>query len=188
MKKYGWVKIILLTSFVLVFAACSQVDNASSAYEPQSTLTISQPVSGTQTEPEKEGNPMDQPTPAPGMEFLIEKAKEDLAQHLSIATTEIDLVEASAVTWPDASLGCPQPGMSYIQVPQDGGRIVLQVQGINYEYHNGGSRGLFLCEKAKKDSTPPPQIDITDLTPQLKDKSDSSPVIPDNGIPPGEDQ
>ena len=86
------------------------------------------------------------------MQSLIEKAKEDLAQHLTVATTEINLVEAREVVWPDASLGCPQPGMKYKQVPEDGALIVLQAQGTVYEYHNGGSRGLFLCEIRFADS------------------------------------
>jgi len=118
---------------------------------------------------------MAQSSPSSGMESLIEKAKADLAQRLSISANQIDLIEAKAVTWPDASLGCPQPGMSYIQVPQDGALIVLQAVGSTYEYHNGGSRGLFLCEKRFLKTEKPPQIDITDLT-------------PDNSDPPGQDQ
>ena len=122
------------------------------------------------------------------MEILIEKAREDLAQRLSISITQISLVEAREVLWPDASLGCPQPGMKYKQVPEDGALIVLQVQETVYEYHNGGSRGLFLCEKAFADPEKLPQIDITSLTPQILDKNAPPASTPDQGIPPGEDQ
>lgn len=115
---------------------------------------------------------------ASGLESLIEKAKQDLARRLSIAITQISLVEAEAVVWPDSSLGCPQPDMLYKQVPEDGALVVLQVKATRYEYHAGGSRGLFLCEKASKDPSPPPRLDPELFTPR--------PTL-DNGIPPGED-
>ncbi len=116
-----------------------------------------------------------------GLQNLIEKAKEDLAQRLNAALTQVLLIEAKAVVWPDASLGCPQPGMRYKQVPEDGALIVLQVNGINYEYHSGGNRGPFLCQKTSKEPSPPPPINLLNLTPP----GPGAPT-PDNGIPPGE--
>ena len=101
---------------------------------------------------------------------------------------QIDLIEAKSVVWPDASSGCPQPGMRYKQVPENGALIILQAQGTAYEYHNGGTRGLFLCEKTYKDPYTPPKIDLNDLTPSLRDKNTPPPLTPDNSIPPGEDQ
>ncbi len=119
------------------------------------------------------------PTPSTsGLESLIEKAKEDLAQRLSISLDQISLVEATGVVWPDSSMGCPQPGMEYLQVPEDGSLIILKAQENIYEYHKGGRRGLFLCEKKYKNPSPPPQIDIMNLTPPA----------PDNSVPPGEDK
>ena len=128
------------------------------------------------------------PTVDPGMQNLVDQAKEDLAQRLTISISEIDLIEAKAVVWPDASLGCPQPGMAYKQVPEDGALIILQVGEAIYEYHNGGSRGLFLCEMLNKDPNPPAKLDIFNLTPSSDEKDSSSPTMPDNSIPPGEDQ
>lgn len=128
---------------------------------------------------------MASPTPdISGMESLIEMAKKDLAQRLSISVGEINLVEAKPVVWPDSSMGCPQSGMAYLQIPEDGALIVLKFDGISYEYHNGGSRGLFLCEKDSKEPAPTPKLDIFNLTPS---KSDPPPTTPDNSIPPGED-
>jgi hypothetical protein len=51
----------------------------------------------------------------PGLTTLIEKAKEDLAQRLSIPLSQINTVEAKEVFWPDASLGCPQPGLTMLK-------------------------------------------------------------------------
>ncbi len=75
----------------------------------------------------------------------IEQAIADLAARLDTAPSEIEIVTQDAVTWPDGGLGCPQPGINYIQVPVDGLRIVLGHAGTTYEYHTGQAR-LVLCE------------------------------------------
>ena len=76
---------------------------------------------------------------------LVQQAINDLAERESIAPDDIELVRFEAVTWPDASLGCPRPGMRYRQVPQDGARIVLRFGSRERVYHSGGSRPPFLC-------------------------------------------
>ncbi len=90
----------------------------------------------------------------PGLEPLISLAVADLAERLYIATTEITLVSAEAVVWPDASLGCPQPDMLYLQVPVDGALIILQVGEQEYAYHSGGGRAPFLCEQEEPQKHP----------------------------------
>ncbi len=77
----------------------------------------------------------------------VAQAKADLAQRLDISEEAIQVVTVEEVIWPDGSLGCPQPGIEYPQVPQDGLRIVLEVAGKRYEYHSGGVRPPFLCEQ-----------------------------------------
>jgi len=79
----------------------------------------------------------------------VEQAIADLAGRLEIAAGEIEVVTVEPVTWPDASLGCPQPGMAYAQVQQDGLLIRLQAGDRVYEYHSGGMRDPFLCEQVE---------------------------------------
>ncbi len=76
----------------------------------------------------------------------LTQAIEDLAQRESISSTEIEVISVEEVVWPDSSLGCPQPGMRYRQVLQDGMRIILQAGGRQYAYHSGGKRAPFLCK------------------------------------------
>ncbi len=71
----------------------------------------------------------------PTVARLIERAKEDLAGWRRIRPEEIQVVSVEATLWPDASLGCPQPGRMYAQVLTPGYRIVLSAQGRTYEYH-----------------------------------------------------
>lgn len=101
----------------------------------------------------------------PGLDFLIQQAIADLSQRLNIAPESIQVLEARSVTWPDGSLGCPQPGMQYIQVLTDGTYILLNAEGKDYAYHSGRSRAPFLCQIKYKDPYPPSKIDITKLPP-----------------------
>ena len=48
---------------------------------------------------------------APGL--VRQRAAEFLAGELGVAAAGLEVVSATTVTWPDASLGCPQPGMLY---------------------------------------------------------------------------
>jgi hypothetical protein len=76
----------------------------------------------------------------------VEQAKADLAERLGVPVDEITLVSTEEVTWPDSSLGCPQPGMMYAQVLTSGTRTTLAAGGKQYSYHSGGQRPPFLCE------------------------------------------
>lgn len=108
--------------------------------------------------------------PAPydyDLEDLVTQAKEDLSNRLFISSQQIEVIEAKSVVWPDASIGCPQPDMKYIQVQVDGALIRLQVKAKIYEYHSGGSRGLFLCEQtlqSQKDANSQINLIPPDLT------------------------
>ena len=83
----------------------------------------------------------------PALQPLVDQAVADLASRLKIDASKIDTVSAQAMSWPDGSLGCPQPGMVYTQVMVDGSLIQLSVNGMAYSYHSGGSRAPFLCQK-----------------------------------------
>ena len=100
----------------------------------------------------------------------IELAKSDLSRRLDISVDEIKVLEARAVVWPDASLGCPQPGMVYVQAVQEGWLIRLQGGGEMYFYHSGGDEKPFLCEQTSgmvpkvtpnsDEMVPPPDSEI----------------------------
>jgi len=85
------------------------------------------------------------------LDTLIEKAKEDLAGRLSISPSQITLVEATEVMWPDSSLGCPQPGMEYAQILTPGYLIRLSFGEQKYEFHASRGTTVIYCE----DPAPP---------------------------------
>ena len=72
-----------------------------------------------------------------------QEARQVLAKRLSAPANEIMLVSDEAVQWADSSLGCPVPGMMYIQVITPGHRITFSYGGNDYEVHTAakGSPG-----------------------------------------------
>jgi hypothetical protein len=82
----------------------------------------------------------------PAMQPLVDQAIADLAERLGIVPAEIQVLSAEAVTWPDSSLGCPQPGMAYAEVLAPGYLIKLSAEGNVFEYHASRGSTVFYCE------------------------------------------
>ena len=145
-------KINLMFGLTSLLLGCSQIIPPVTEQPAETRQVPSLPTEGESTQ-------MTQPVPTvsdPGMQGLIEKAKEDLAQRLSISVTQINLVEIMEVEWSDASLDCPQPGMDYIQVLTPGYRIVLEAGGQAYEYHSNRDAYVVYCENPVQPFLPKP--------------------------------
>lgn len=123
-----------------------QVTNSPTELPPGAQSTTSRGITPAMKTPLMPAHPDLEQKIDPAMEPLIQMAKSDLAKRLRIPEATIKVLEARAVVWPDASLGCPQPGMMYIQIPFEGGLIRLEAGSQEYNYHSGGKEGLFLCE------------------------------------------
>ncbi|MDQ2998975.1 MAG: hypothetical protein M3R61_18240 [Chloroflexota bacterium] len=74
-----------------------------------------------------------------------ELARAALAQELAVAATDITVVAVEATEWRDSSLGCPKPGMNYLQVITPGYKITLAAQGQRYEYHSDTNTRVVRC-------------------------------------------
>jgi len=118
-------------------ATAAQADPPTEEATPEATL----PLEGLK------------PTPAgadvaipPTAASAVAAAKANLADSLSVAGEEILVTSIEAVEWSDSSLGCPRPGMMYLQVITPGFRVILQAQGQAYEYHTDQGRNAVLCD------------------------------------------
>lgn len=87
----------------------------------------------------------------PSLQNLIDKAKEDLAQRFSLSITQINLLEARDVTWPNSSLGCPEKGLVYADVLTPGYLVIFESGGNTFEYHSGTGGDVIYCQNP----TPP---------------------------------
>ena len=104
--------------------------------------------------------PQNSPLPSPlSLASLVETSRADLAERLSLDSSQINLLEAASVVWPDASLGCPKHGRLYAQVLTPGYRILLEAGGKLYAYHAGRRGQAFYCD----DPAPPVPGDAGDI-------------------------
>ncbi len=68
-----------------------------------------------------------------------------IAGELNVAPEEVGVVSATPETWPDASLGCPQPDMLYAQVVTPGFRVIVEVAGEQIEFHTDERGTVVRC-------------------------------------------
>jgi len=70
---------------------------------------------------------------------VIEAVVADVAKLAGVPADQVKVISAEAVTFPDGSLGCPQPGMAYTQALVDGFKIIAEAGGKTYDYRGTGS-------------------------------------------------
>lgn len=144
----------------LGLAACGEAGEPAGTTLAEVTTTSEQTT--TTTLPTVESTmpeiPPSNPDSAP--ETVVEKAMLDLVKRTDRSPDSVTVVVAESKTWPDGSLGCPQPGMSYTQALVDGSRVLLEAEGRLYAYHAGPDGEPFLCESGEDDGgydfVPPP--------------------------------
>lgn len=93
----------------------------------------------------------------PELPDLVGEVPEDvlleIMQETSRATganlAELTVERAEAVTWSDASLGCPEPGQSYIQVLTDGYWVVIEAGGDTYDFRVSQSGDWRVCPEGQ---------------------------------------
>lgn len=80
-------------------------------------------------------------------------AVDTLSKKLSVEPDKIEVVHMAAMEWPNSSLGCPRPGMEYLQVITPGWLALLQTGKKAYRVHIGNKRAI-VCENALKGALP----------------------------------
>jgi hypothetical protein len=70
---------------------------------------------------------------------VIDPVVAEVARLAGVPVTEVTVISAEEVTFPDGSLGCPVPGMSYTQALVDGYKIVAEAGGKTYDFRGTGS-------------------------------------------------
>jgi len=73
----------------------------------------------------------------------------ELAAQLGIAASEVTVRAARGVTWGDASLGCPMPGLAYTQALVDGAQVVMDVGSVRYDYRTDGGSRIVWCREGE---------------------------------------
>lgn len=66
---------------------------------------------------------------------MLEQVIADAASGTGVDPSAVEVISAEAVTWPDGSLGCPQPDQMYTQALVPGYRVILDVDGEEMSFH-----------------------------------------------------
>ncbi len=69
------------------------------------------------------------------VESALKQATQFLSKQLGKPIAAVDTYTYELVTFPDAGLGCPEPGKTYPANPTQGYKFVITVEGISYEVH-----------------------------------------------------
>ena len=135
----------LLATSVLV--GCAGGDAGDDAAPP----TLEAPGGADDGAPDLEDGADTDGAIAPGLQDAVTVAVADAAGVAGVSEDAIAVLVAETVTWPDGSLGCPEPGMTYTQALVDGYRIDLEVGGARVTYHGALGSPPFRC----RDPEPP---------------------------------
>jgi len=107
----------------------------------------------------------------PDTDARVAQARADLAARLDVSESAITLRDVTEATFPDASLGVPEPGKMYAQVITPGYVIELAVDDQVYTYHASGERVVFV-RRADEENEPP-----TAPNPRDPESTNPGPVI-----------
>jgi hypothetical protein len=83
--------------------------------------------------------------PPTSLDDIVAQAIADAVARFDTDEAEVVVLEARDVTWRDSSLGCPAPGISYLQRLTEGFLVVLRVGVRRVEYHSGPSGPARFC-------------------------------------------
>lgn len=87
---------------------------------------------------------------------LLEEIIADASDRTGVEPAAIVTVQAQVVTWPDGSLGCPEPDVAYTQALVPGYWVVLDAGDTMLDYRVGRAGSFILCESPL--ATPPPGV------------------------------
>ena len=142
-----------LAVVVVTLAACGSAPDSPATGERSPSTTVA---------PTTENDNTTMPTSEQEQLPIVAPAREDLARRLRVDPEELEVVSVEEVTWPDGSLGCPEPGMTYTEALVEGSKVVLGHDERVYVYHAGDDDQPFLCPSDDKDGgyefLPPPGL------------------------------
>ena len=78
-------------------------------------------------------------------ESMLAGVIEDAASKQNVGVVAVTVLSGQPVDWSDGSLGCPEPGMSYVQVLTPGYLVLVDAGGVTLEYHLNQQGGFKQC-------------------------------------------
>lgn len=79
------------------------------------------------------------------VQTMLEKIRADAAGRANVARDAVKVLSTESVNWADASLGCPEPRMSYTQMIVRGYLIHVDAGGTVLTYHANATGAFVQC-------------------------------------------
>jgi hypothetical protein len=83
---------------------------------------------------------------SPEADRMVDLARRHAADLLGVDASAVALISVNGHDWPDAALGCPQPGLAYAQVITPGFQIQLEADEHRLVYHTDTKDRVVLCQ------------------------------------------
>jgi hypothetical protein len=77
---------------------------------------------------------------------ILETVQQEASRLSSVPVEQLTLVRADQITWPDGSLGCPQPGEMYTQSLVSGYWIVFRANNQTFDFRVASNGSFHRCE------------------------------------------
>jgi hypothetical protein len=91
--------------------------------------------------------PPPSPVVPPESAAAVDAARQAAAAHLGVGADQLQASRVEAQQWPDASLGCPQPGQLYSQIVTPGFLVIVTSGSHQLEYHTDARGRVVLCRE-----------------------------------------
>lgn len=140
------------TPTIAVTSSATPADHAATTAdvpgdEPSVTTASSTPPaerpSTSTTARAESAEPMTTEVPPERMSQVLAAAELELG----VKASEMVVLRAESVVWPDGSLGCPEPGQAYAQVEVEGFWVELSAGGLELDYRLDATGRLRSCGK-----------------------------------------
>jgi hypothetical protein len=132
---------IAISCTALLLAACAAQSGGAS--QEESTEPTRPPFSAA---PSSSAQPISSGAIGDVPAEMIAGIVADAAQRSGVAESDVEVEEATAMTWNDGSLGCPEPGQFYTQALVEGYHVIVVVDGERLDYRAVRGDGFRLCE------------------------------------------
>ena len=136
---------ITLLATLWVVGGCSASSGGSDSPPPSRDTASLTPASG---------QPSQLPGASPGSfgpialpSAYVEPVVAEIARLTGVPVDQVVVRSGEAVTFPDGGLGCPMPGVVYIQVQVEGYKLVAEAGGATFDYRGTGPGRFRLCTK-----------------------------------------
>lgn len=93
------------------------------------------------------------PTPLAAYPPVVTLAVNALAGELRLPADEVEVLQVEPKEWPNAGLGCQEPGKAYLEAITPGYSILLGARGKQYEYHSDRMKMVVRCDVPRSTAT-----------------------------------